>query len=110
MMFVICLYNPLQLAYTNTTTNNALLRYTSPVTKGGILEKAIEYLRNSYTTIRAFSAKWPYIACSGLKSTLLLYNAFDRKYMRCIDICKEAERMTILETFITETNDLFIVL
>jgi len=38
-----------------------------------------------------------------------LYNAFDRKYLRCIEIAPEDEEITILQTCITETKDLFIV-
>jgi len=39
----------------------------------------------------------------------MLFNAFDRKYMRVIELAAEEEEMTVLETIITDTNDLFFV-
>ena len=40
----------------------------------------------------------------------MLFNAFDRKYLRVIEVAPEATAMTILESFITNTNDLFFVI
>ena len=39
----------------------------------------------------------------------MLFNAFDRKYLRQIEIAPRAEEIRVCESCITETNDLFVV-
>ena len=60
----------------------------------------------------AFSINWPYVAFSGLNSSLVILNAYNRKMVHRINLGNENDRFnktTILKTFITDTNDLFIL-
>ena len=53
----------------------------------------------------AFSINWPYVAFSGLNSTLVVVNAFNRKMIHRIEMPQT--QILVLKTFITDTNDLF---
>lgn len=53
----------------------------------------------------AFSINWPYVAFSGLNSTLVVVNAFNRKMIHRIEMPQT--QTLVLKTFITDTNDLF---
>ena len=64
----------------------------------------------SYASINAFSIKWPYICFSGLENFLLLLSVFDRKTLHRIEIVPPEQSMKICCTFITNTNDLFLVI
>lgn len=47
---------------------------------------------------------------TGLSNFIILVNAFDRKTIRRIQVADEDAKITICETYITETNDLFAVI
>jgi hypothetical protein len=59
--------------------------------------------------MRAFSVGWPYVAFSQNMNYILLINAFDKKVMHRIEISAEKDsKMTILDSIIADTYDLFI--
>lgn len=64
----------------------------------------------SYASINAFSIKWPYICFSGLENFLLLLSVFDNKTLHRIEIVPPEQEMKICCTFITNTNDLYMVI
>ena len=37
-----------------------------------------------FSSTRAFSTSWPYVACSGFANYLLLFNVFDNKFIQRI--------------------------
>lgn len=59
--------------------------------------------------MRAFSVGWPYVAFSQKSNYIVLANAFDRKCIQRIQICEEGDKITILDSYITDTYDLFIL-
>lgn len=67
-----------------------------------------EYFNYIYSPLRAFSICWPYIAFSGLGKFILLVNAYENTKIRRIQIAEEGRAITICQTYITETNDLFV--
>ena len=64
----------------------------------------------SYASVSAFSIKWPYVTFSGLGNFLLLISVFSRKTLHRIEICPPEETMKVCRTFITNTNDLYVVI
>jgi hypothetical protein len=55
-----------------------------------------------------FSINWPYVTCSGLSTnTVFIVNFFDRKLIHRIILPKEVNKIS--DTYITETNDLFVL-
>jgi hypothetical protein len=69
-----------------------------------------EYVYFIYSPLRAFSAQWPYVVLSGLANFVLIVNAYDRKVLRRVQVAERDAKITIGETFITETMDLFVVI
>lgn len=74
------------------------------------LSKVIEncvYYFDSSSPIQAISAKWPYFAYSGLsKEWLILVNMYEQNTFHRLKMQTGA---LVLQTYITETNDLFIM-
>ena len=62
-----------------------------------------------FKDLRAFTYKWPYIACTGFGNYLLIINANIRKRFKRIQIGEPDEKIQICFNYITETNDLFFV-
>ena len=60
--------------------------------------------------MRAQSTSWPYFAYSGFSNYLLLINAFNRKFIQRILVAEEHENVTICDTYISDTYDLFILI
>ena len=60
--------------------------------------------------MRAISIKWPYVAFQGLFNTLIVINSFDRRMVHRIELDQEWESIVISATYITETNDIFIII
>lgn len=58
--------------------------------------------------MRAFSICWPFIAFSGLGNYILLINAYENTKIRRIQIADPDKSITICQTYVTETNDLFV--
>lgn len=58
--------------------------------------------------IRAFGFNWPYLSFSGLGNDILVINCYDHEQIHQVQIGKKEEKMTIIDTYITDTNDLFI--
>lgn len=57
--------------------------------------------------MQAISVKWPYIAYSGIEKKFLnVFNLFDKNSMHRIKI---HEKSMVIATYITETNDLFVL-
>jgi len=46
--------------------------------------KDIAIFSYKFSSTRAFSTSWPYVACSGFANYLLLFNVFDSKYIQRI--------------------------
>lgn len=70
--------------------------------------KGIKYFSEKFSAIHAFCSKWPYSTFSGLKSDyIMILNAFDRDNIHRVQILDEPDR--ICKTYITDTNDLFIM-
>ena len=53
---------------------------------------------------------WPYVVLSGLANFVLIVNAYDRKVLRRIQVGSRDAKITINETFITETMDLYVLI
>ena len=64
----------------------------------------------AYSSINAFSIKWPYVAFSGIQNFIMIYNAFDSNLINRIEIAGQKESVLIQQTFITDTNDIFILI
>ena len=65
------------------------------------------YSSDSFSPMQAVSVKWPYLAYSGLnKEYLMLINMFDKDTIHRIKLQDEA---LVIQTYITETNDLFVM-
>lgn len=55
-----------------------------------------------------FHINWPYVTCSGLSSnSIFVINFFDRKLIHRIILPKEVNK--VCDTYITDTNDLFVL-
>ena len=68
----------------------------------------IKYSSETFSPIQAFSTKWPYVAFSGLnKNMLIILNAFDRNVIHRVEMPDNPD--VISQTFITETNDLYVI-
>lgn len=63
-----------------------------------------------YASVSAFSIKWPYVTFSGLENFIMLLSVFDRKKLHRIEVAPPGEAMKVCKTFITNTNDLFVVI
>ena len=67
----------------------------------------VDYQSDDFAPIQALYTKWPYFTCSGLKKDfLLLINAFDQEYIQRIEF-PNPDR--ICHTYITETNNLYVL-
>ena len=66
------------------------------------------YYNYIYSPLRAFSICWPFIAFSGLGNYILLINAYENTKIRRIQVAEANKSITISQTYITETNDLFV--
>jgi hypothetical protein len=69
-----------------------------------------EYLYFIYSPLRAFSVQWPYVCLSGLANYVLIVNAYDKNVLRRIQVGSRDAKITISETFITETLDLYVLI
>ena len=49
----------------------------------------------AYSSIKAFSIKWPYVAFSGIQNFIMIYNAFDSNLIHRIEIASEKEFVLI---------------
>ena len=63
-----------------------------------------------FSSLRAFSTSWPYVAFAGFSNYIILVNAFDRKFIQRIQLADDSQRITICDTYITDTYDLFVLL
>ena len=63
-----------------------------------------------FSQMRAQSTSWPYFAYSSLSNYMLLVNAFNRKNIERIQLAPENESITICDSYITDTYDLFILI
>jgi len=63
-----------------------------------------------YSSVRAFSANWPYITFSGLENYLLLINVYNQKVLHRIQFAPLGENVMVCQTFISNTKDLFLVI
>jgi len=78
--------------------------------KSGWVQKNIQYFEYIYAPLRAFSINWPYVVFTGIGNFIIIVNAFDRKQMRRIQVAEETDDITICQTYITDTYDLFVVI
>lgn len=53
---------------------------------------------------------WPYVVLSGVSNYIFLVNAYDNSVLRRIQVARFDSKVSICETFITQTNDLFVLL
>ena len=58
----------------------------------------------------ALSIGWPYMAFTGLENDLMIWNAYNGGVLNRIKIADDEEQAVICSTYITNTNDLFIVI
>lgn len=79
-------------------------------------ELNIEYFSYNYSFMSALSINWPFLAFSGLENTLVIINAFDRKMIHRIEMVHRHDfsidgfkQTKVEKTFITDTNDLFVL-
>ena len=63
-----------------------------------------------FSQMRAQSTSWPYFAYSSLSNYMLLVNAFNRKNIERIQLAPEDESITICDSYITDTYDLFVLI
>lgn len=63
-----------------------------------------------YSPLRAYSVQWPYVALSGLANFVLIVNAYDKRVLRRVQVADRDAKITISQTFITETMDLYVVI
>ena len=63
-----------------------------------------------YSGINSFSTNWPYSACTGYGNYLILVNAFDQKFIQRIQLADDSQKITVCDTFITDTYDLFVLI
>lgn len=54
-----------------------------------------EYLYFIFSPLRAYSMQWPYVALSGLSNYVLIVNAYDRKFLRRVQVAERNEQITI---------------
>lgn len=74
-------------------------------------QRDTKFKQYSLGTISAFSINWPYVACSGLKGNLIVLNFFDRTEINRIEMCDDPDvNVLVVQTFITDTYDLFCVI
>lgn len=62
------------------------------------------------SAIRASSSNWPYFSCAGFANYLMLINCFDSKFIQKIQLVHERVKITICDSFITDTYDLFVLI
>jgi hypothetical protein len=60
--------------------------------------------------MRAQSTSWPYFAYTGFGNYMLLINTFNRKYIERIQLAPDSENITICDSYIADTYDLFILI
>lgn len=76
--------------------------------KLNIIEDSITTYSEKLPAIQAFCAKWPYVTFSGLKKDfIMILNAFDSENIHRVQIHGKPNK--ICQTYITDTNDLFIM-
>ena len=63
-----------------------------------------------FSAIRAFSTNWPYFACAGFQNYLILINCFDSKFIQKIQLANESQNITICDSFMSDTYDLFVLI
>jgi len=63
-----------------------------------------------FSAIRAFSSNWPYFSCAGFQNYLILINCFDSKFIQKIQLANERQNITICDSFISDTYDLFVLI
>ena len=59
--------------------------------------------------MRAQSTSWPYFAYSGFSNYILVIDAFNKKFIQRIQLADETQNITICDTCITDTYDLFVL-
>jgi len=57
--------------------------------------------------VTAFSINWPNVCFSGLDDYLVIYNCFQREYLHRVQLVDQGEKISIKQTYITDTNDLY---
>lgn len=66
------------------------------------------YQSDTFAPISAFSINWPYVVFSGLSSKhIMIVNAFTQKTINRVQLHDEVDK--ICSTYITDTNDLFVL-
>lgn len=63
-----------------------------------------------YSGINSFSTNWPYSTCTGYGNYLILVNAFDQKFIQRIQLADDSQKITVCDTYITDTYDLFVLI
>lgn len=59
--------------------------------------------------MRAMSMKWPYVTFQGIYNSVVVINATDRNMIHRIEFDDEWDSIDISATYITDTNDLFVM-
>jgi hypothetical protein len=68
-----------------------------------------KYSTYIYSPLRAFSISWPYFALSAIGNYIIIADAFNSQLTRLVQIAPENAKITICESCITDTNDLYVV-
>ena len=71
---------------------------------------SLDHKHYIYSSVRAFSANWPYVTFSGLENYLLLINVYKKKVLHRVQFAPLDEYVMVCQTFISETKDLFLVI
>ena len=69
----------------------------------------IQKQQTFFKDLRAFTYKWPYVACTGFGNYLIIINSNIKKRFKRIQIGQPDEKIQICFNYITDTNDLFFV-
>lgn len=69
--------------------------------------QTVKYINS---TNRAYGFNWPYLSFSGFGNFLLLINAFDTRLFHRIEIAPKDSKITICDTYITDTMELFVII
>ena len=77
--------------------------------KQSFLYRSMKFQSYVFSYMRAQSTSWPYFAYTGFNNYILLINAFNRKFIQRIQLADESQNITICDTYITDTYDLFVL-
>ena len=69
----------------------------------------IKFEQFMHVPVGAFCCSWPYLVFAHQNRFLIIWNVFEKGILHKVEIGTEDSKVMIEDTYITQTNDLFIV-